>query len=135
MKLKNWQHLIALAICPAAFASAHAQYPVKTIRLIVPVGAGAGTDIVARFIAPPLSTALGRQVVIDNRPGVGGNIGAEVAANSPADGYTVMMGFVSQAINMTLYAKPGYELARDFAPVSLLAWGSFVVVAVPLVRA
>ena len=110
----------------AACAPASAQYPAKPVRMIVPVGAGAATDMVARFVAAPLSTALGRQVVIDNRPGVGGNIGGELAANSPPDGYTVMMGFVSQAIGMTLYSKPGYDLVADFAPVSLIAWGSFL---------
>jgi tripartite-type tricarboxylate transporter receptor subunit TctC len=115
----------------AAMGAAYAQYPTRTIRMIVPVGAGAATDIVARFIGPPLSTGLGRQVVIDNRPGVGGNIGGEIAANSPADGYTIMMGFVSQSINMSLYAKPGYDLARDFAPVTLVAWGGFLVATHP----
>src|SRR5262245_11661029 len=100
-------------VLPLAADFACAQYPVKPIRMIVPVAAGGGTDIVARIVAPPLSNALGRQVVIDNRPGVGGNIGGEVAANVPADGYTVMMGFISQAIGMTLYAKPGYDLVKD----------------------
>jgi tripartite-type tricarboxylate transporter receptor subunit TctC len=108
-----------------------AQYPVKPVRLIVPTGAGAATDIVARIVAPPLSTALGRQLVIDNRAGVGGNIGAEIAANTPADGYTLMMGFVSQAVNMTLYSKPGYDLATDFAPVILVATGTFLVATHP----
>jgi tripartite-type tricarboxylate transporter receptor subunit TctC len=124
--MKARSSLIALAICASASAPSHAQYPSKTIRLITPVGAGAATDMVARFIGPPLSAALGRQIVIDNRPGVGGNIGAEIAANSPADGYTLMLGFVSQSINMTLYSKPGYDLVRDFAPVTLLATGSFL---------
>jgi tripartite-type tricarboxylate transporter receptor subunit TctC len=133
MKLKTRQNLAAFAICLAASAPAGAQYPVKTIRLIVPVGAGAGTDIVARFIAPPLATALGRQIVIDNRPGVGGNIGAEVAANSPPDGYTLMMGYVSQAINMTLYAKPGYDLVKDFAPIAHVVTGPFLVAVHPTV--
>ena len=118
--------LIALAITLPGITPAQAQYPTRTIRLITPVGAGAATDMVARFIGPPLSAALGRQIVIDNRPGVGGNIGGEIAANSPADGYTLMLGFVSQSINMTLYGKPGYDLVRDFAPITLLATGSFL---------
>jgi tripartite-type tricarboxylate transporter receptor subunit TctC len=122
---------IAFAIALVGASPACAQYPGKTIRMIVPVGAGAATDIVARFIGPPLSTGLGRQVVIDNRPGVGGNIGAEIAANSPPDGYTVMMGYISQAINMTLYSKPGYDLVRDFAPVAHIATGAFLVAVHP----
>jgi tripartite-type tricarboxylate transporter receptor subunit TctC len=126
---------IACAIGLAAATPVRAQYPVKPVRLIVPVGAGAATDMVARFVAPPLSTALGRQIVVDNRPGVGGNIGAEVAANSPPDGYTLMMGFVSLSISMTLYGKPGYDLARDFAPVSLIATGSFLAAAHPALPA
>ena len=73
--------LIALAIWLVESAPAQAQYPTKTIRLIVPFGAGSTNDILARFIGPPLSTALGRQVVIDNRGGAGGNIGGEIAAN------------------------------------------------------
>ena len=123
--------LTAFALLFTASVPAHAQYPAKTIRLITPVGAGAATDMVARFIGPPLSAALGRQIVIDNRPGVGGNIGGEIAANSPPDGYTLMLGFVSQSINMSLYAKPGYDLVKDFAPVTLLATGSFVAAAHP----
>jgi len=123
--------LIVLAASLAGNAPAHAQYPNKTIRLIVPFAAGSANDTVARFVAPALSSALGRPVVIDNRPGVGGNIGAEIAAKSPPDGYTVMMGNISHAISMTLYDKPGFDLAKDFAPVSLLASGSFLLAAHP----
>ncbi len=123
--------LIVLAASLAGNAPTHAQYPNKTIRLIVPFAAGSANDTVARFVAPALSSALGRPVVIDNRPGVGGNIGAEIAAKSPPDGYTVMMGNISHAISMTLYDKPGFDLAKDFAPVSLLASGSFLLAAHP----
>jgi tripartite-type tricarboxylate transporter receptor subunit TctC len=112
-------------------STAHAQYPARPIRFIVPFAAGSANDIVARFVGTPLSDALGRPVTIDNRPGAGGNIGAEVAAKSPADGYTWLMGNISHAINMTLYDKPGYDLVKDFAPVSMLASGSFMLVAHP----
>ena len=127
--------LIALAIVLAAAAPAQAQFPSKPIRLIVPFAAGSVTDIVGRVIGPPLSEALGRPVVIDNRPGAAGNIGAELAANSPADGYTVMIGGIAQAISMSLYSKPGYDLAKDFAPVSWLTSGSFLLVVHPSVPA
>jgi tripartite-type tricarboxylate transporter receptor subunit TctC len=114
-----------LAIVLAGITTAHAQYPSKSIRFIVPFAAGSGSDTVARFVQPQLSAALGQQVVIDNRPGAAGNLGAEVAAKAPADGYTVMLGISAHSISMTLYSKLGYDLVRDFAPVALLATGSF----------
>ena len=123
--------LIALAIVLAGLATAHAQYPARTIRFIVPFAAGAANDTVARSIQPQLSSALGQQVIIDNRPGAAGNLGAAVAAKAPADGYTVLMGNSSHAISMTLYTRPGFDLARDFVPVTLLAAGSFMVAAHP----
>jgi tripartite-type tricarboxylate transporter receptor subunit TctC len=131
MKMTTSYPLTALAILLAGLAPAHAQYPARTIRFIVPFAAGSANDMVARFIQPQLSAALGQQVVIDNRPGAAGNLGAEVAAKAPADGYTVLMGNSSHAISMTLYTRPGFDLARDFVPVTLLAAGSFMVAAHP----
>jgi tripartite-type tricarboxylate transporter receptor subunit TctC len=101
----------------------------------VPFAAGSANDTVARIIGPALADGLGRPVVIDNRPGASGIIGAETAAKSPPDGYTLMMGNISHAINVTLYDKLAYDFARDFAPVSLLAAGSFMVVVHPSVPA
>ena len=112
-------------------APAHAQYPGKPIRIIVPFAAGSANDTLGRIIAPALAAALGESVVIDNRPGAAGNIGAEIAAKSPPDGYTVCMANISHAISMTLYDKLGYDVIKDFAPVSLLAAGSFMLVAHP----
>jgi tripartite-type tricarboxylate transporter receptor subunit TctC len=120
-----------LAILLAGITTAHAQYPSKSIRFIVPFAAGSGSDTVARFIQPQLSASLGQQVVIDNRPGAAGNLGAEVAAKAPADGYTVVLGISAHSISMTLYSKPGYDLVKDFAPVTLLAEGSFTLAAHP----
>jgi tripartite-type tricarboxylate transporter receptor subunit TctC len=97
----------------------------------VPFAAGSGTDTVARLIQPQLSAALGQQVVIDNRPGAAGNLGAEIAAKTPPDGYTLLMGNISQSISMTLYARPGFDVIRDFAPVTSLAHGSFTLAAHP----
>jgi len=128
MTKKTW---IALAVALAAVAPVHAQYPTRTIRLIVPFPAGSGNDTVARFVQPQFSAALGQQVVIDNRAGAAGNLGAEVAAKSPPDGYTLMMGNIAHSISMTLYGKLGYDLVRDFAPVTLLASGSFVLATHP----
>jgi tripartite-type tricarboxylate transporter receptor subunit TctC len=123
--------LIALAVALTGFAPAQAQYPARPVRLIVTFAAGSATDTVARFVQPQLATALGHQVVIDNRPGAAGNVGAEVAARAPADGYTVMMGNSAHAISMTLYTRLGFDLARDFAPITLLASGSFVLATHP----
>jgi tripartite-type tricarboxylate transporter receptor subunit TctC len=127
--------LTALVIALACVTSTQAQYPVKPVRLIVPFAAGSGTDTVARFVQPQLSAALGQQVIIDNRPGASGNLGAELASKAPADGYSVMMGISAHAISMSLYAKPGYDLVRDFAPVALLASGSFTLATHPSVPA
>ncbi|HEU0289975.1 MAG TPA: tripartite tricarboxylate transporter substrate binding protein [Burkholderiales bacterium] len=132
MKRTTW---IALALALLGITPAHAQYPNKTIRLIVPFPAGSGNDTVARFVQPQFAAALGQQVVIDNRSGAAGNLGAEIAAKSPPDGYTVMMGNIAHSISMTLYGKPGYDLVRDFAPITLLAGGSFVLATHPSVPA
>ena len=127
--------LAVLALALAAIAPAEAQYPNRTIRWIVPFAAGSGTDTVARIVQPQLSAALGEQAVIENRPGAAGNLGAQVAAAAPADGYTLFMGISAHSISMTLYRKPGFDLARDFVPVSLLAEGSFTLTTHPSVPA
>lgn len=126
--------IICLAgmLMQALFAApAHAQYPTRSVRLIVPFAAGSGTDTVARFIQPRLSVELGQAVVIDNRTGAGGNLGAELAARAAADGYTLAMVNIANAISMSLYGKPGYDLEHDFAPAALIAAGSFTLAAHP----
>ncbi|MGH8702098.1 MAG: tripartite tricarboxylate transporter substrate-binding protein, partial [Burkholderiales bacterium] len=105
MRIASGTGLIVLAAALVQAAPAQAQYPTRPIRLLVPFAAGSANDTVARFIAPALSSALGRPVVIDNRPGAAGNIGAEIVAKSPPDGYTVMMGNISHAVSMSLYDK------------------------------
>lgn len=131
MKMAVCNALAALTAALAGAASVHAQYPTRTIRFIVPFAAGSGSDTVARFVQPQLSAALGQQIVIDNRPGAAGNLGAEIAAKAPADGYTVMLGISAHAISMSLYTKPGFDLVRDFAPVTMLALGSFTLATHP----
>jgi tripartite-type tricarboxylate transporter receptor subunit TctC len=113
--------LILLATGTVAMAQAAAPYPAKPVRLIVPFPPGGGADALGRIVAPPLSEALGRTVMVENRSGAGGNIGAEVAAKSAPDGYTVLMGNVAHAFNVTLYNKLSYDIVKDFAPVSMLA--------------
>ena len=105
----------------AVARNAHAQvYPDRTIRLIAPFPAGGGTDSAARIVAARLSELLGQQVVVDNRPGAGSNIGAEAAARSAPDGYTLLLGAPALAINRFLYASLNYDSITDLAPVSLL---------------
>ena len=106
----------------AFFAGVQAQaFPTKPIRWVVPYGPGS-TDILARVIAPKVSTALGQQIVVENRPGAGGSVGSEQVAKGAADGYTILMGTAaSHAVNPALYAKVGYDAAKDFAPVINLA--------------
>ena len=136
MTTKIHGNLAMLALALAAVAPAEAQYPNRAIRWIVPFAAGSGTDTVARIVQPQLAASLGgEQVVIDNRPGAAGNLGAQMAAAAPADGYTLFMGISSHSISMTLYRKPGFDLARDFVPVSLLAEGSFTLALHPSVPA
>jgi tripartite-type tricarboxylate transporter receptor subunit TctC len=111
-------------------------YPTKPIRLIVPLTAGGPTDILARIIAIPLGATLGQQVIVDNRPGAGGNIGADIAAKSPADGYTLFMGTSGPlSINSSLYPKLPFDPIRDFAPVMLAASAPFVIIVHPSVKA
>jgi tripartite-type tricarboxylate transporter receptor subunit TctC len=95
---------------------------------VVPSSAGGGTDIVARIIAPELSKRLGQQVVIDNRPGAGTMIGIEVAAKSPPDGYTLLMGLSTLAINSALYKKVPYDPQRDFAPITQAVSSASIIV-------
>ncbi len=118
---------------PALSPSKGQAYPSKPVRLVVPSSAGGGTDIVARIIAPELSKRLGQQVVIDNRPGAGTMIGIEVAAKSPADGYTLLMGLSTLAINSALYKKVPYDPQRDFAPITQAVSSASIVVVHPSV--
>ncbi len=123
--------LAALAAATLA-ASALAQYPNKPIKIVVPFTAGGTTDILARAVGGEIQKALGQPVVIENRAGAGGNIGADAVAKSPADGYTLLMGTVgTHAINVTLYPKMPYDAVKDFAPVSLVAGVPNVLVAAP----
>jgi len=131
MRCRTIPVVIALSAMLAQAGPALAQYPVRTVRLIVPFAAGSVNDLVARVVAPPMAEALGQPVVIDDRPGAGGNLGAELAAKAPPDGYTLMLGNISQAISVTLYDKLNYDFLKDFAPISQLAAGSFTLAVHP----
>ena len=112
---------IAGMASPAADAQGTA-YPTKPVRIVVPFPAGGTTDILARAAAQKLAEAWSQQVIVDNRPGAGGNIGAELVAKSAPDGYTLLMGTVgTHAINASLYSKMPYDHVKDFTPVILVA--------------
>jgi len=116
--------LVAFAAAALAARSLRAQgaWPSRTVRVVVPFAPGGTTDILARALAPELAKAFGQGVIVDNRAGAGGNLGADLVAKSPPDGYTLVMGTVgTQAINPSLYPKMPYDAAKDFAPVTLVA--------------
>lgn len=113
---------LGLAILLCAVTGSRADFPDKPVRMIVPFTPAGATDLLARLVGDQLGRRLGQAVVIENRPGAGANIGAEIAARSPGDGYTLLMGPASvYAISVTLYPKLGYDFARDLVPVALVA--------------
>ena len=115
--------LAAVLCAPFAAPDAFAQkFPSKPLRILVTIGPGSVGDIISRVMADPLSRQMGQPVVVDNRPGAGGNVAAEVAARSPADGYTLFLTTIStHGINPSLYAKLNFDPIKDFAPIILLA--------------
>ena len=115
--------LVALAAALAVpLAVAQGAWPNKPVRIVVPFAPGGTTDILARTLAPELSKAFGQSFVVENRGGAGGNIGAEVVAKAPGDGYTLLMGTVgTHGINKSLYSKLPYDPQKDFAPITLVA--------------
>jgi len=107
-----------------ALPAAAQNYPVRPVRVIVPFTAGGNTDLTARSIGARLSEVFGQQVVVENRPGGATNIGTELVAKAPPDGYTILMGGATNAINMSTQAKPPYDTLRDFAPIILCVKGA-----------
>ncbi|MBI2508484.1 MAG: tripartite tricarboxylate transporter substrate binding protein, partial [Betaproteobacteria bacterium] len=120
----------------APLALAQGAYPVKPVRLIAPFPPGGTTDVLCRIVAQKLTDALGRQVVVENRPGAAGNIGHEVAAKAPPDGYTLLLSAKGALVtNQFLYRRLGFDPLNDFAPVSLVATSGPVLVVHPAVPA
>jgi len=125
-KLNRRITVVAVAVVTMALftgaAFAEGPWPSRPVRIVVPFAAGGTTDILARALAPELSKAFGQSFIVDNRAGAGGNIGADIVAKSPNDGYTLLMGTVgTHGINRALYAKLPFDPIKDFAPVTLVA--------------
>jgi len=121
MKFHKLALVFATALC-VPFASAAQDFPSKPIRLVVPYSAGGGTDATARLLALKLADGLGRPVIVDNKPGGGGTIGADIVAKAAPDGYTVLFDAAPFAVNPALRKTP-YEARKDFIPVSLVMTG------------
>lgn len=125
--------VVPLALASGAFAQA--DFPNRPIRIVVPFAAGGATDVIARVVGQKLGTQLGQPVVVENKAGANGNIGAVMVARSAPDGYTILMATSAHAINATLYRKLDYSLLRDFTPLSNLASVPLVMVVNPNVPA
>lgn len=125
--------LVPLACAGALLlaTAAHAQYPEKPIRVIVPSAPGAGTDNVVRTLGPKLAQILGQQIIIDNRVGAAGAIGARLAARAAPDGYTLLATYATHATNLAMMKDAGYDLEREFAPISLTVMITNLMVAHP----
>jgi tripartite-type tricarboxylate transporter receptor subunit TctC len=141
----TWQHACGTRIAwaalipffaPAAPAHSAAQdYPARPVRMVAAFAPGGSVDVVARLLAQKLSESWGQQVVVDNRPGAGGNVSAEIVARAPNNGHTIYICSASFVVNPSLYAKTLYDPVRDFAPVSLVSLVQNVLVAHPALPA
>jgi tripartite-type tricarboxylate transporter receptor subunit TctC len=121
--------VLALSLLTLSGAAIAQAYPSKAIRVIVPFPPGGGTDIIAREVSQKVATTNGWTLVIENKPGAGGNLGVDAAAKSPADGYTIVLGQTSNlAINPTLYAKLPYDPVKDLNPITLAATAPLIIV-------
>lgn len=124
--------LITLCAAATAFVAQAQSFPNKPIKLIVPYAVGQGTDIAARYVGDELAKVLGQAIVIDNRPGAGGNLGTQIAARSPADGYTLVIGTnATHAANSFLYTNPGFDPQTDFEPIAMVGILPLVYVTAP----
>jgi len=137
VKLSAYIALIALAFgaCATLAVAAQSTYPNKPVRMIVPYPAGGGNDIIGRAVAEKLTEKLGQQIVVDNRGGAATAIGAEIAARTAPDGYTILLATVTTlAVNPNLKAKLPYDPVRDFDPISMLASQPYLLVVHPSLK-
>jgi len=124
-----------LAVAQTTSTGSGQAYPVKPVRLIAPFPPGGSSDLIARIVAQRLSEGFPNQVIIENRPGAGSNLGSQIAARAAPDGYTLLITSVTAAINVSLFRNPGYDLVKDFTPISKLAVGPTALVVHPSVPA
>jgi tripartite-type tricarboxylate transporter receptor subunit TctC len=124
--------LVAFVVAGHAFAQT---YPDRPVKMIVPFAPAGPTDVIARIVADKLSTSLGKQFYVENRPGAGGNTGTAAVAQSPADGYTLLVASTGLVVNPSLFAKVPYDPVKDFAPISLIAVSPNVLTVHPSVEA
>jgi tripartite-type tricarboxylate transporter receptor subunit TctC len=127
--------LIAAALALIAGAASAQPYPSKPIRIVVPYAAGGAVDALARIVSAKLQESFGQPVIVENRPGAGGNLGADIVAKSPPDGYTILQNTNGQAISPAIYKSLPFDALKDFIPVTQLVGTSTVLVANPKVPA
>jgi len=114
--------LLCCIVCVPAFAQSPAAYPIKPVRMIVPIAPGGSTDVASRIVAQKLTERWSQQVIVDNRPGAGGNIGTEIVSRAPADGYTLLATSPGPiVVNQWLFSKLPFDPAKDLVPVTMLA--------------
>ena len=130
-RLQSLALTAALMTLVTGSALAQSTYPSQTVKIIVPFTPGTGMDTIARVVAPRLSERLGQPVVVQNQPGASGNIGADAVAKSTPDGYTVLMGANTMLMASQMYKSVSFDPIKDFAPVSMAAYGSLMLVAHP----
>ena len=135
MKRKCFEILILSGVLAVAGAAAAQQYPTKPVRMIVPFAPGGANDVVARIVAVRLGEVLGQPVVVDNRGGAGGTIGADLVARAPPDGHTLLIASMGLAVNAVLYPKLPYDTLKDLTPVTLVGEQPNIVVVHPSVAA
>jgi tripartite-type tricarboxylate transporter receptor subunit TctC len=131
MQRRIWCPALMLAATLAAEQGVAQQYPAKPIRMVVAFAAGGPNDVIARIIGQKLTEAFGYAVVIDNRPGAGGNVGTTLAAKAARDGYTLSMPGLHFVVNPSLFDSAGYDALKDFAPVTLAAISPCIIMAHP----
>src|SRR5437773_2101244 len=129
--MKMTSILFGIALIAAATPSAAQEYPAKPVRIIVSYAPGGGTDVIARVLARKLSEAWGQSVIVENRPGAGGNIGTEAVARSAPDGYTLSLVPSSHAIAPLFYANLPFDVFKDFTFITLVASGPNIIVVNP----
>lgn len=122
---------VGCAFCAYAINAGAQNYPTRVVRYLVPDSVGSGGDIIGRIVAGGLSEVFHQQVIVDNRPGAAGIVGAEIAKTAPADGYTILHMSSNLTANVSLYKSLPYDLVNDFTPVTQLSWSPAVVVVHP----